>query len=77
MVSASRDFKLNKYPFLAELGLREENLGCYRRGEWVGGDKEQLSVNPHNNEKLAVTKTATLAQYQECIHSMAEERARW
>jgi len=27
----------NQYPFLKELGLSEDNLGCYRRGEWVAG----------------------------------------
>lgn len=77
MVSAAGDLTFNKYPFLKELGLSEMNLGCYRRGEWVGRGAEQISVNPHNNEKVAVTKCASVADYQECIQAMAEERARW
>ena len=74
MVSA---LNFSKYPFLRDLGLSEENLGCYRRGEWVGSGPVQTTVNPHNNEKVATVKTATVAQYQECIQSMAEERSRW
>ena len=76
MVSTG-DYNYSKYPFLAELGLTTENLGCYRRGEWVGRGPLQVSVNPHNNEKVAATRTSTTAEYQECIQAMAEERARW
>ena len=75
MVSANLNF--SKYPFLAELGLSEMNMGCYRRGEWVGAGDEQVTVNPHNNERVAVTKCSSVQNYQECIQAMAEERARW
>jgi len=30
-------FTFDKYPFLKELGLEVENLGCYYGGKWVGG----------------------------------------
>ena len=66
MVSAG-DLNFNKYPFLRELGLTEMNLGCYRRGEWVGRGAEYTCVNPHNNEKVAMAKCASVADYQECI----------
>ena len=66
MVSAG-ELNFNKYPFLRELGLSEQNLGCYRRGEWVGHGVSQTTVNPHNNEKVAVTTCASVADYQECI----------
>lgn len=26
----------DKYPFLKELGLKEDNLGCYYGGKWSG-----------------------------------------
>ena len=71
------NLNFSKYPFLAELGLSEENLGCYRRGEWVGRGETAITVNPHNNEKVAAVKTASVADYQECIQAMAEEKARW
>jgi len=73
----SNNLTFSKYPFLAELGLSEENLGCYRRGEWVGDGAIATSVNPHNNENVARTRCASVANYQECIQSMAEERSRW
>jgi hypothetical protein len=43
----------SKFPFLKELGLEENNLGCYRKGEWVGNGSKYTSVNPHNNEPTA------------------------
>lgn len=69
--------QVSKYPFLAELGLGESNLGCYRRGEWVGRGQVVTSVNPHNNEQVAQVTCASPADYQECIQAMAEEKARW
>jgi aldehyde dehydrogenase family 7 member A1 len=67
----------NKYPFLKELGLSEVNNGCYRRGEFVGEGPEIVSYNPHTNEPIAIVKTATVKQYNECVVSMEEERVRW
>ena len=74
-----KTFNASKYPFLAELGLSDVNKGCYRRGEWVAGagGLEQVTVNPHNNEPVAMTQCATLGDYQECIQAMAEERKKW
>jgi len=60
MVSA---FSFSKYPFLTELGLSESNMGCYRRGEWVGRGEETISINPHNNEKVGKVKCASIADY--------------
>lgn len=77
MVQAAGTLNFNKYPFLRELGLSEQNLGCYRRGEWVGNGQDQTTVNPHNNEAVAVVKCSSPANYQECIQAMAEEKARW
>jgi len=76
MVSAG-DLSFSKYPFLAELGLTEMNLGCYRRGEWVGNGDPTTSINPHNNENVATTRCASLSDYQECLTAMQEEKARW
>jgi len=61
MVSAQLNF--SKYAFLRELGLSETNNGCYRRGEWVGNGQSYTSVNPHNNEKIAEIKCASLSDY--------------
>jgi aldehyde dehydrogenase family 7 protein A1 len=78
MVSAGNNtLNFAKYPFLKELGLSEQNLGCYRNGEWVGRGTTVTSVNPHNNEKVATIKTASLEDYEECIKGMASEKVRW
>jgi aldehyde dehydrogenase family 7 protein A1 len=65
--------QVSKYPFLAELGLADSNQGCYRAGEWVGGDVEYTSLNGAN----AKVNLATAAHYEECIKSMQEEKDRW
>lgn len=67
----------SKFPFLAELGLSEMNMGCYRRGEWVARGKVVTSLNPHTNEKVAQTTCSSVQDYQECVQAMAEERDRW
>ena len=71
------DLTFNQYPFLKELGLSEVNAGCYRNGEWVGDGPEQVAINPHDNKPIAIVKTGTVAQYQECIFAMDQERKRW
>ena len=53
MVSATGGLNFAKYAFLKDLGLSENNLGCYREGEWVGRGQIVTSLNPHNNEKVA------------------------
>ena len=73
----SGDLTFNQYPFLKELGLSEVNYGCYRNGEWVGGDEIWTSVNPHNNKPIARVRLATPQNYEECIKAMESEKVRW
>lgn len=66
------------YPFLKELGLEEENDGCYRDGTWSStSDKVQVSVNPHNNQPIARIKLASLEDYNANIEQMEKEKVRW
>ena len=65
------------FSFFKELGLTDNNKGCYRRGEWVGDGPEHVSYNPHNNQIIGKTTTASEKQYNECIEAMEEERAKW
>lgn len=67
----------NKYPFLKELGLSEFNNGCYRNGEWVGNGTEYTTVNPHNNEPIAVIKEGSFDDYEACVTAMESEKVRW
>jgi aldehyde dehydrogenase family 7 protein A1 len=69
---------MSNHSFLKELGFTGQvNKGCYRRGEWVGDGPVDVSINPHDNFVIGKTATATVAQYNECIEAMEEERARW
>lgn len=69
---------LSQYPFLAELGISDTNLGCYRDGEWVATDGgEVTSINPHNQKPIATTKLGSLQNYEECITAMQSERSKW
>ena len=61
----------SKYPFLKDLGLEEQNLGCYANGEWKStGGEEQVSLNPHDNKSVAVTKMASLEDYEATVKQM-------
>lgn len=74
----SSNLTYSQYPFLAELGLKENNLGCYRNGEWVASNGgEVTSINPHNNKPIATTQLASLQNYEECIKAAQSEKARW
>lgn len=68
----------SKFGFLAELGLDETNIGGYRAGEWIAsGSDEILSNNPHDNQKVARTKCASLEDYEATIAAMEAEKEAW
>lgn len=74
----SGDLTFAQHDFLPKLGLEETNLGCYKRGEWVGGDEDVwLSNNPHDNKKFCKTKLATAEQYEDAIDAMEGEKEAW
>jgi aldehyde dehydrogenase family 7 protein A1 len=52
----------SQYPFLAELGLKEENPGCFD-GEWFGSGESLTSVNPSNNKPIARVSTVSNKQF--------------
>lgn len=68
---------LNDYPFLKELGVQEDNFGCYRDGEWCGNGDVNTANNPQFNKPIARTKMASLDDYESCIVAMKKEQARW
>lgn len=57
----------HQYPFLKELGIEEENLGCYRNGEWVGSGPVVTAVNPTNNKPIARVRLANIKEYHETV----------
>jgi aldehyde dehydrogenase family 7 protein A1 len=45
--------EFNQHPFLKDLGLSEDNNGCYHSGKWVGNGKVITSYNPATNQPIA------------------------
>ena len=66
----------SKYPFLKELGLEEENPGCYN-GTWCGSGSVYTSLNPTTGEPIARVRFATGAEYQSCIAAMEACKDEW
>lgn len=66
-----------EYPFLVELGLSSYNLGCYKDGAFFANGPEIVSYNPTTNKPIAVIRTGTKEDYQECVKAMEKEKMRW
>jgi len=67
------DLTYKDYPFLNELGLKEENFGVYN-GEWFGSGPIITSTNPSTGKPIARIKGASLEDYEACIKKMNEAK---
>jgi len=76
-MNQTQELTFNNYPFLKELGLTEDNAGCYRNGEWVGSGATVTAVNPANNKPIARVRLASLKDYHESVAAMLTEQKRW
>lgn len=72
-----KDLSFSNYPFLADLGIKETNFGCYNGKSWVGSGKEAESVNPSNNKPIAKIKMANEDEYEQCIKNMESVKDKW
>ena len=45
-----QEFTYAQYPFLKDLGIGEENLGCYDGKKWSGTGETLISYNPTNGK---------------------------
>eukprot|EP01112_Ceratiomyxa_fruticulosa_P012609 TRINITY_DN34_c0_g1_i2.p1 TRINITY_DN34_c0_g1~~TRINITY_DN34_c0_g1_i2.p1 ORF type:complete len:510 (-),score=123.20 TRINITY_DN34_c0_g1_i2:61-1590(-) len=70
------ELTFSQYPFLKELGLEEENPGCYN-GKWGGKGELLTSYNPTTGKPIARVRQATPEEYEECIKSMEAAMANW
>lgn len=69
---------LGKYPFLGELGLKDNNFGAYYNGKWQAtGSHEFHSINPADETVIARTLTASLADYEKAISAMGQAQQEW
>eukprot|EP00762_Andalucia_godoyi_P002795 ANDGO_04478.mRNA.1 Putative aldehyde dehydrogenase family 7 member A1 homolog len=64
------------FPFLSELGLAEDNLGCYN-GSWVGSGDVITSVNPATGLPIARIRGATAEEYESCLTAMEAAAPVW
>ncbi len=65
--------------YLKELGVENPmaHLGCFDGTNWMGSGEELRSVDPHTNELIAVTKGASLEEYEKCIAAMDSVEKKW
>jgi acyl-CoA reductase-like NAD-dependent aldehyde dehydrogenase len=70
-------FTYSNYTFLKDLGIGEDNLGCYKDGTFSGNGGHQISVNPATNKPIAKIRLASEQDYAQCIEGMKSEKARW
>jgi hypothetical protein len=70
----SSGLTFDQHPFLARLGLEEENLGCWNGKEWVGDGSTHTSMNPATGEPVARVKFGTTENYEQCLKNMHEVR---
>lgn len=60
---AQRMASTSAYPFLEELGLKEDNVGVYD-GEWNANGEVVESTSPYTNEVIARIQTGSVEDYE-------------
>ena len=74
----ANELTFENYPFLKELGLTADNLGCYTNGTWKStGGEDHISISPHTNKGIAKTAMASLEDYEATITAMKGEKVQW
>lgn len=68
--------RLAQFPFLEELGLKEENHGVYN-GEWFGSGDVYTSVSPVNGQPIASVRAGNKADYQKVVAAMDNAKPQW
>ena len=63
--------------FLAELGLTEDNLGCYDGKEWFATGEVYTSTCPATGKPIARVTQASAADYERCVSACKSAEAKW
>lgn len=66
----------NKYPFLKELGIKENNYGVFN-GEWFGSGDTWTMHNPATGEAIANVTSGTVEDYDACLRRMNDAKTEW
>mmetsp|Transcript_62453 Transcript_62453/g.71640 ORF Transcript_62453/g.71640 Transcript_62453/m.71640 type:complete len:513 (+) Transcript_62453:70-1608(+) len=73
---AEQALTFNDFPFLARLGLKEVNQGCFN-GTWCGSGSELTTYNPSNGKAIAKVIQATEEDYESCVQAMTAAKKEW
>ncbi|CAH0476359.1 unnamed protein product [Peronospora belbahrii] len=65
-----------QFPFLDELGLKEENHGVFN-GQWFGNGDVYTSVSPVSGQPIASIRTGNKADYQKVVSAMDDAKPEW
>jgi aldehyde dehydrogenase family 7 protein A1 len=71
------ELTFDQYPFLKELGLEKDNLGCYINGEWSGDGESIAAICPHDGKAIARVKYASEKNYEEAVKAMQKGKKEW
>lgn len=72
----SEALTLGDYPFLAELGITEENPGLFN-GKWGGSGDLLTSYSPATGKPIARVRQATVEEYESCWEPMLAAQEAW
>jgi len=75
-MAANDGILYDSYPFLKDLGIEKENLGCYN-GSWCGSGEVIKCINPSNGKVIAHVKGASKAEYEATISAMVKVKDQW
>lgn len=64
------ELSFDKYPFLKELGLAEDNPGVYAGGNWFGSGNQIISENPGDGSGIARVVEGNLEDYKVALKHM-------
>lgn len=71
------ELTFDQYPFLKDLGLDKENLGCYYNGKFSGDGEVYTSYSPITNKPIARVRFASSQNYEDCIQAMLKAKKEW
>lgn len=67
----------NKYPFLKNLGIKENNSGCFNGINWDANGETITSTNPTTNEPIANIILGNQSDYQKCLENITDIKKEW
>jgi aldehyde dehydrogenase family 7 protein A1 len=76
-MESNGELTYDNYPFLKELGIEKENLGCFNGKSWCGSGKYMHAVNPTTGKNISRIKLANEEEYEQCIKSMEAIKEKW